>query len=494
MGTLPGQNGCVWEVGHTPPAVYPALEGTHRAETVIVGAGIVGLTTALRLVEQGRSIVVMEAMHAGRQVTGRSSAKITTQHRLIYRHLITTAGVERASAYAEANMCGAAQIRRWIAEHAIACDMEEKPAYTYTQDPARLADLEAEAEAAHSLGLPAEVTLQVPLPFATAGALRFPDQAQFNPVRYLEGLALAVAARGGRICENSRVLAIDKAERWRVRTERGSVEAEHVVVATNMPIQSPIEMAGRTQPRCHVAMAFRMASSTDLGGMFISAEEPSHSLRMGRDASGLVLLALGPHFDTGQDGDVAARLHALEEWVRANLPVGEVLWYWCNEDYDTADRIPLVGEPASAKAPGFYIATGFNAWGISNGAAAGLLIADGICGRPNPWRELYDPSRPLPKGFHRNGDSASFVSSPDEIAVGAGGVIVRGKEKIALRRDKDGTLHALSASCTHMGCTVTWNTAEQTWDCPCHGSIFASDGSVIHGPASEPLAAVDGFD
>jgi glycine/D-amino acid oxidase-like deaminating enzyme/nitrite reductase/ring-hydroxylating ferredoxin subunit len=486
MRSLSGKRGCCWT--ETAEATgYPPLDGSIHVETVVVGAGIVGLTTALRLIEAGRSVIVVEALRVGRQVTGRSTAKITTQHRLIYHDLIDSLGLERASAYAEANIVGAEQIKGWIAEHRIACDLEPKPAYAYTHEPAVRARIEMEAVAARSLGLTAEVLDRAPLPFDTAGALCFPDQAQFNPARYLIGLAGVVKARGGQIYENSRVELIEDASRWRVATEGGTVQAQNVVVVTNMTIKSPVGMANRVQPRSHVAMAFRIEDPRLIDGMFISIEEPSRSLRTGRDAAGPVLVALGPHFSTGQDGDVAARFVELEHWVRAHLPVGETLWRWCNEDYDTADRVAYAGEPDSDKAPGFYIATGFNAWGISNGTAVGMMIADRIRGRPSPWTELYDPMRPYPEDFHKSGDTQSPVSSPDEIAVGEGGVIARGEEKIAVWRDDAGALHTLSASCTHKGCTVTWNNADRTWDCPCHGSIFAADGSVIHGPARKSL-------
>lgn len=488
-----GQLGCVWEGGSLAATAHPPLEGAHLTETVIIGAGIVGLSTALRLAEQGRPVIVLEGLRVGRQVSGRSSAKITTQHRLIYRHLLASVGVERAAAYAEANTLGAGQIRRWIDGHSISCDLQEKPAYAYTCERVRLSDLEAEMTAANSLGLRAEIVEQLPLPFDTVAALRFPDQAQFNPVHYLDGLAQAFVDLGGKIFEQSRVLSIEDGHRWRIATSAGSIEAENVVVATNMTIKSPVGMANRTQPRSHAVMAFRFDDPSLVDGMFIAADDPVRSFRTGRDGSGSVLLALGPHFGTGQENDVAARFAELERWVRAHFPVGDSLWHWCNEDYDTADRIPLVGEPDPVKAPGFYIATGFNAWGITNGTAAGLLISDGIAGRANPWRELYDPSRSLPDDFHRNGDTASTVSGVSDIPKGSGGIVTRGKEKFAVRRLEDGTLQALSAQCTHKGCTVSWNNVEQTWDCPCHGSIFAADGSVIHGPAREPLKKAPEF-
>jgi Rieske Fe-S protein len=152
--------------------------------------------------------------------------------------------------------------------------------------------------------------------------------------------------------------------------------------------------------------------------------------------------------------------------------------------------VAFAGTPDPEKAAGFHIATGFNAWGISNGTAAGMMIADLISAKSNPWVKLYDPARPYPQDFHKNADSQSILGDVEDIAPGQGGVLVRGDEKVAAWRDDAGRLHAVSATCTHKGCTVTWNNADRTWDCPCHGSIFAADGSVIHGPARKPLASV----
>jgi len=483
---LPGEAGSCW-TATAPPTDFPVLREAIRAETVVVGGGIVGLTTALRLCEEGRSVVLLEGLTVGHQVTGRSTAKITTQHRLIYRDLIDTRGEEMARLYAEANRDGCDLIARWIVSYGIECDFEHRDAYVYSRDPALRPRIEAEANAARGLGLTAEVLDRAPLPFDTAAALRFPHQAQFNPAAYLAGLARTFIAHSGRIFENSRVRVIEEGNRWRVKTDAGEVQAENLVVATNMTVKSPVGMANRTQPRSHIAMAFRIDDERLIDGMFISAEDQGHSLRTGRDAGGPLLVVLGPRFDTGHEGDVASRFFELEQWVRDNLPAGEVVWRWCNEDYDTPDRVPYIGEPDPEKAPGFYIATGFNAWGISNGTAAGAMIADLICGRDSLWKALYDPTRPYPEDFHRNGDSQSIVAAVADIAAGHGGVLVKGEEKVAVWKDGAGQIHAFSAACTHKGCIVTWNNADRTWDCPCHGSIFAADGSVIHGPAREPL-------
>ena len=464
------------------------LSGSGGADVAIVGAGIVGLTTAFLLAQVGLSVVVLEARRVGRQVTGRSTAKITSQHALIYRHLIDTLGIDQAQHYAEANRRGAEQISVWVNELGIACDLERKDAYTYTCNKGQREDIAAEAEAARRVGFDAELLARAPLPFDTAAALRFRDQAQFNPVQYLIGLAVAVEVAGGRIFENTRVTAVDSGDRWRVSTAKGLLDVKHVVVATNLPITGPGKYDHRTQPRCHIAMAFR-ARDAVVDGMFIGIDNPTHSLRMGRDGEGPLLVVLGPRFNTGQDGDVLRRFRDLESWVRANVQVGDAAWYWVNEDYDFPDRIPFVGAPSNDK-PGFYIATGFNGWGISNGTAAGMLIADKVRGRSNPWVNLYNPQRKSLEDFVEGADTQSLVSDIADIAPGGGGVVTSGEHNIAVWKDEDGRPHAFSASCTHQGCIVTWNNAERTWDCPCHGSMFEADGKVIHGPAVEQLREV----
>ena len=485
---LPGKTESCW-IATAPATSYPRYERSGRTDLAVIGGGIVGLTTAYLLARAGVAVTVLEALQVGRQVTGRSTAKITTQHALVYSELARKLGLERARLYGEANHAGVELIATLVRDLAIRCDFERKDAYAYTLRPERKSALDAEADVAREIGFDAELLGAAPLPFATTGALRFRRQAQFNPAKYLVGLANAIVRCGGRIFENTRATNAKRrpgGNNWRIECGRHHLDADALVVATHIPMWTPIAYDARMRARCHTAMAFRATSDDMIDGMFIDVDQPSHSLRMGQDADGPLLIVLGPSFPNGNDGDVAARFSRLERWVRGNVPAGEVAWRWVNEDYDTADDVPYAGA-LSGKAAGMYVASGFNGWGISNGTAAAMLIADQIQGQRNPWRTLYDPRRRAPKDFNPGGDTKSRVASLDDIAAGAGGIIEQGKRQIAVFKDSQGKARAFSAACTHKGCTVTWNNADRTWDCPCHGSVFSCDGQVMHGPATEPL-------
>ncbi|HEX5796083.1 MAG TPA: FAD-dependent oxidoreductase, partial [Geminicoccaceae bacterium] len=275
------------------PTRYPALQGVLEVDVAIVGAGIVGLTAALLLQRAGRRVAVLEARQVGRQVTGRSTAKITSQHGLIYHTLETSFGAAGARAYGAANQAGLEQILRLAEELGIACDLERAPAYVYARSGEHLARLEQEAEAAQRLGLPARFTRECPLPFAVAGAVRFDDQAQFNPCTYLLGLAAAVQSSGGAVCEGSRVEAVEHGEPCRVRAAQGVVTARDVIDATHMPLVSQGKFFAKAYPYAHAMVAARIDPARAPAGMFISADQPTRSVRTARRGERTWLVAVG---------------------------------------------------------------------------------------------------------------------------------------------------------------------------------------------------------
>src|SRR5690606_28058465 len=240
---------------------YPDLAGRRRADVAIVGGGIAGRSAALALAQAGRSVAVIEAQRIGRHVTGLSTGKITTQHALVYDHLVRTLGRDEAALYADANLAGMRAMLGWIENYAIDCALERRSAYAYIgPERERVEELNRETEAALDLGLPADFVDRAPLPFATGGAVRFTDQAQCNPAAYLVGLAGAVAGHGGEIYENARVGELERrGKTWRRTTAEGEVEADQVFLASHVPIGGPDDYTRRTQPRCHVALAFRTA-------------------------------------------------------------------------------------------------------------------------------------------------------------------------------------------------------------------------------------------
>ena len=493
-----------WVASAEGTSLRPLGGAELRTNVAVVGAGIVGLTAALLLARAGRSVVVLEARRLGRQVTGGSTAKVTTQHGLIYAELAEKHGRDAAALYAESNRAALEWIAALVAERSIDCDFERRAAFVYTAEGPRVADLKREAEAATAAGLTASVVDSPPLPFPAAAALECPAQAQFHPVKYLDALAAELLERGARIFEGTRVVDVDHGRPCTVATQQGRVLADDVIVATHMPILDRGGFFGRAFPCRHMCIAGRWPEERQLDGMFLSADRPARSFRTAPAADGeRRLIAIGEAFPTAQ-ADEAKALAELEEFAERTLGVTEVTHRWGNQDYYSADRVPFVGAllPGSAR---IRVATGFNAWGITTGTAAAMILADDILGRSQPWAALYDSTRLGLKGGARtllakNVDVAkSWIAErvrpeaeadADAIAPGHGAIARVAGTVAAAYRDDAGVLHAFDARCTHLGCQVRFNAAERSWDCHCHGSRFGVDGEVLNGPAVHALRPV----
>jgi glycine/D-amino acid oxidase-like deaminating enzyme len=442
----------LWLEGR-PGDVRPPLDRDIAADVAVVGAGIVGLTTALLLEREGLSVAVLEMRRVGAGATGHTTAKLTSLHALAYRQLAKTLGRDKARTYGEANEAGIASVVRLAGELDIDCDLRRKPNHTYAEDGSDLDKVREEAALARELGLPASFARELDLPFPVAGAVRFEGQAEFHPIKYVDGIA---AALRGPVHEETRVTGIGSG---RVNTARGArVKADHVVVASHLSFLD----RGLYFARCHPERSYVVAGRVKQppAGMYLSTESPAHSIR----AHGDWLLVGGQSHKTGQ-ADAAQRYERLSAWARARFGLEPEL-RWATQDQMPVDGVPYVGrhDPLS---PNVWVATGFKKWGLAMGTAAAELLAARITGREHPWAGLFDPNR-----IRARAGAPAFAKENANVAYHflADRVLKRGAPR-----------------CTHLGCLLDWNSVEETWDCPCHGSRFAASGEVLEGPAVRPL-------
>ncbi len=491
--------------GEEAGAGYPALDGDTTADVAVLGGGIVGLTAAALLKRRGKRVVLVESRRVGQSVTGHSTAKITSQHELVYDYLINTFGETEAKKYADANQAALERIAAFVEEDDIECDFERVPNYVYTESEDFLPEMRREARAAQRLGLPASFVEETPLPFPVLGAVRFEDQAQFNSYTYLLGLAAEVDGDGSRVYENTRALDVKDGsgdgEPCVVTTDRGTVTADDVVIATHVPFPFKGQFWGKSSARRAYVVAASIDPESMPEGMYINAETPSRSIRYATTADGeTLLLVCGEGHKPGKDPDTEARYATLEDWSRERFGVTDFRYRWSTQDYWPVDKVPFIGRlgPGTRNV---YVGTGFSSWGISGGTAAAMIISDLITEGRNEWASIFDSTRTgvlASKGLYEEGlDVAKtfvgdWVESPEaesveDVGRGEGKILRSGPGKVAVYRDPEGEVHAVSATCTHLGCVVQFNPAEKSWDCPCHASRFTVDGEIIQGPAVKDL-------
>jgi glycine/D-amino acid oxidase-like deaminating enzyme/nitrite reductase/ring-hydroxylating ferredoxin subunit len=497
MRALPGKPASFW-LDRAEATDYPSLDDEVSVDVAVLGAGISGISLAALLRDAGVEVALVDAGRIAAGVSGHSSAKVTSLHGLTYARLAAGAGEEVARGYGQANEAGLGLIARTVDDLAIDCDFSRRDNFTYTIDPAETERIQAEVETAARLGLPASGEEELDLPFPVAAAVRFSDQAQFDPVRYLRALTAKLAEQGALVFENSRALSLDDGDPCEVRIAGGgSLRAPRVAVCTHIPFLDRGLYFARTHPeRSYVLVARAKGAVPE--GMFLSTEDPPHSIRSLPAEDEMLLMVGGESHKAGRS-DAASRYRQLAEWAGRSFDVEGFEYRWATQDNISIDGVPFVGRliPFSERV---LVATGYRKWGFAAGAAAARMLADRILDRHNPWAFAFDSSRIRARlsagsfvrenanvGFHFFADRITRRRSIGDLEPGAGAVVGDGLAQSAVHRDGSGELHCLSARCTHLGCIVAWNGAERTWDCPCHGSRFATDGTVIQGPAVHPL-------
>lgn len=415
---------------------FKGLEGDLKTDVLVIGGGITGLLCTWMLKQAGVDCALVEADRICGGTTGGTTGKITAQHGLIYGKLVREFGPEAAGLYRQAQEAALERYRALCRE--IDCDFEERDSFVYSLSGRQA--LEEELEALSRTGAPAVLVREVPsLPFPVAGALQFPRQAQFHPLKFLAALA-----EGLPIYEHTRVL---EWEPGAVRTDRGTIRAEKTIAATHFPF---ITNHGAYFLKLYQSRSYVLAleNAPDVGGMYLGAEKTGLSLRNG---SGLLLLGGGGH-RTGKKG---GGWQALEDAARRYYPGARVVCRWAAQDCMSLDGMPYVGR-YGRNTPGLYAASGFNKWGMTGAMAAAALLTDLVLGREDRYEALFDPAR--------------TVLRP-QLAVNALEAVI-------------GLLTPTAPRCPHMGCALKYDPQEHTWDCPCHGSRFTEDGRVLDGPAN----------
>ncbi|WP_082736004.1 FAD-dependent oxidoreductase [Syntrophomonas wolfei] len=484
-------------IASTEETNYPMLNEDINVDVAIIGGGIVGISSAYLLNQAGLKTAVIEADRILNGTTGHTTAKITSQHGIIYSNIKQQMGEDSARQYAEANQSAIQHIAETISMNGIDCDFKWCPAFVYTCSDEYISELEEETQVALSLGIKASYLDSLPLPFAVKAAMRFDEQAQFHPLKYLKALAQKFTSEGGLIYENTEAVDIDHNDRPVVVTRKGNkVTAEKVIIASHFPF---FDGGGLFFTKIYPEKSYIVAAQIEEQfpeGMFISAEGPGRSLRSQPFKNREIVLFAGEHHRTGHGEDTNVHYQNLFNFAQENFNVQNVLYRWSTQDCMTIDGVPYVGQ-LTPQNPNLYVATGFGKWGMSNGTAASMILKDLISEGDNPWARVYSPSR-----FFLNLSSVkSFIIQNATVAKD----LVAGKleglpgcseldkgeaqtinfegDRVGIYRDENDKLHMVDTTCTHLGCELLWNNAEKTWDCPCHGSRFSYKGEIVEGPA-----------
>lgn len=463
-------NNSIWLKEDEKNRKFRMLEQNIETDVCIIGGGITGLSIAYYLSQEGKKVTVLEKDRIASKTTGRTTGKITSQHHLFYDYLIQSQSKEFAKKYWKANEEAIEKIEKIVKTEKIDCNFERKSAFVWTKNLKDLHRIKTEVEAVKSLGEKAEFVNQIEVLGNVEGAMEFKNQAQFQPVKYVYGLAKCILEKGGDIYENTKVVEYEKEENGfsvMAETEEGTrkVSAKYVVVATRYPI---FNVPGFYFIKMYQELEYGIAIKTDvkLKGMYLSCEVPTISFRDYEEDGQNYILIVGNGHKTGEKVEENG-FEVLENFAKTHFPRSEIVCRWNAEDSIGLDKIPYIGEYSEVR-PNMYVATGFKKWGMTSSQVAASLITDKIMGRENQYEEMFNSTRLEPIKNHEEMENMLKEA---------------GKSMIMPRlKGEKGKKY-----CAHLGCELTWNEVTKTWDCPCHGSRYEQDGSLIEGPSVHDL-------
>jgi len=491
----------VW-IASTPTTSFPRVENDLKTEILVVGGGLVGLTTAVQLQEEGKEVLLVDRWSIGTKVSGNTTAKITAFHDLNYQSLIKVVGEEDARKYYESNQQGIDLAETMVMHTGIPCDFSRRDLCYFSRTPEGAKAIEAEHEAVQRLRIPGEMTKEIDFPGDLTAGLRFTHQAQFHPRKFMLGLAERFTRNGGRIYEHSLATKVKPGADIEVTVNDNTIQPDILVIASHYPFYEGSGMYNtRLFPRSAYGVAVQLQEPYS-GAMYVGADEHEHTFRSQPSNRGELVIVGGEDHSMG--GDNEDRYGTMITDVTTHFPVTRVDNVWSAHDFNTLDSMPYIGR-LSPLHDRIYVATGFAEWGMAKSFLSAQILTDLIMDKENDWASLYNPARVsramIPQTLHKVKSVATFMIKPkfqksDEseqaVSPGTGKVLDLNKEKTAVYCSPEGRLEEVSAVCSHMGCIVGYSASEQKWDCPCHGSQYQVDGEVVYGPAFHGLKKVKG--
>ena len=487
------------------------ITNNYETDVCIIGAGLAGLSTGYYLAKEGINVIILDKDNIGQKVSGNTTAKITLQHNLIYDYLIKSFGMDFAMKYFKSNKEAISNIKKIIDDENIECDFEYQDNYVYTTNQDDITKIHNEIKAINSLSnilnsnekdIFADFVTSCNLPFKICGAIKVKDQAQFHPLKYMFGLSKAIKNKGGIIFTNSLVTDVKQKDGvYTTYTDKHFIKSKYIVIASHFPFK---DFPGFYFSKMYQSTSYVLGIDTKsnlFDGMYISSDKPTFSYRTAKYKDKKILIMAGGDHKTGYAPDNnQTGYNILEQEAKKYYPNCKILYKWNTRDCITIDKVPYIGDFSNLM-PNMFVATGFNKWGITSSNVAANIIRDKILGIKNEYSKIYEATRFSPiKNAHEMKNITSqvlksFVTNrikiPEEnlsaIKNDNGGIIKVNGASIGIYKDINGKVFAVNPTCTHLGCLLTWNNLDKTWDCPCHGSRFDYTGKNLYDPAFKDL-------